>query len=100
DCREVHEDIRAAVLGRDEAKPLGVVEPFHCAVLHVSPYLVWMRCAYAPLRPPGRTLASMQSMPGGCNHPDSTAVTSAGSPADAASTLASTSSSVITSLVS
>src|SRR3546814_15213946 len=41
DCREVHEDIRAAVLGCDEAEALGVVEPFHCAVLHVSPYLVW-----------------------------------------------------------
>src|SRR3546814_6460271 len=39
DCREVHEDIRAAVLGCDEAEALGVVEPFHCAVLHVSPYL-------------------------------------------------------------
>src|SRR3546814_13230412 len=37
DCREVHEDIRAAVLGCDEAEALGVVEPFHCAVLHVSP---------------------------------------------------------------
>src|SRR5690606_38643749 len=60
DRREVHEDIRAAVLGCDEAEALGVVEPFHCAVLHDSPYLVWMRCACNPLRSPGRTAASMQ----------------------------------------
>src|SRR5690606_12914189 len=52
DRREVHEDIRAAVLGCDEAEALGVVEPFHCAVLHDSPYLVWMRCTYAPCGPP------------------------------------------------
>src|SRR5690606_2708746 len=99
DRREVHEDIRAAVLGCDETEALGVVEPFHCAVLHDSPSLVWMRCACNPLRSPGRTAASMQSKPGGCNHPVNIRVTSAGSPDDAASTFASTSCSVITSSI-
>src|SRR3546814_19593982 len=61
DCREVHEDIRAAVLGCDEAEALGVVDTFHCAVLHVSPYLVWIRLACAPLQSPERTAASMRS---------------------------------------
>src|SRR3546814_12567876 len=90
DCREVHEDIRAAVLGCDEAEALGVVEPFHCAVLHVSPYLVWMRCACAPLPSPDRTAARMHSMHGGCHHPDNICVTRAGRQDAAAPTLAST----------
>src|SRR5687767_7828658 len=38
DRREMHEDIGAAVLRCDEAEAFCVVEPFHCAVLHDSPY--------------------------------------------------------------
>ena len=34
DRGEVHEQIRAAILWRDETEALGVVEPFHGAVLH------------------------------------------------------------------
>src|SRR5690606_40821626 len=40
DCRIVHEHIGAAVLGRDEAETLGVVEPLHGAVLHIAADLV------------------------------------------------------------
>jgi len=32
DGTEVHEDVLAAVLGRDEAEPLGLVEPFDGAL--------------------------------------------------------------------
>src|SRR5690606_12129743 len=40
DRRIVHEHVGAAVLGRDEAETLGVVEPLHGAVLHIAADLV------------------------------------------------------------
>src|SRR3546814_15018054 len=86
DCREVHEDIRPAVLGCAKAEALGVVEPFHCAVLPVSPSLVWMRCPCAPSQSPARTRARLHRLPGGCHHPDHICVTRSGRTAAQAST--------------
>src|SRR5690606_21935563 len=50
--RIVHEHVGAAVLGGDEAEPLGVVEPLHGAVLHSDADLV-LDGMRAPGRSPG-----------------------------------------------
>lgn len=36
DCREVSEEVFAAIIGSDEAETLGVVEPFNCAGSHAE----------------------------------------------------------------
>src|SRR5690606_28358377 len=91
----MHEDIRAAVFRCEEPEALGVVEPLHCAVLHDSFHLVWMRLRVARVQGARTHGPSMQSNPADFNHPAASAETSPGSPDDAASTLATTSSSVI-----
>src|SRR5690606_5777749 len=99
DRRIVHEHVGAAVFGSDEAETLGVVEPLHCAVLHDSFYLVWMRLRMPTCKGPGTHCPSMQRLRAACNHPTSMAPTRAGSFAEAAATLASTSSRVMISSV-
>src|SRR5690554_2321971 len=98
DRRIMDEHIRAAVFRRDEPEPLGVVEPLHCAVLHDSSNLVMAGGARSAIQqPPSPDQPSMQSIRGVCNHRARSADTSAGMPAEAAATFASTSSRVMVS---
>ena len=44
DCRVVHEDI-FAVLARDKAEALRVIEPLHGTLFHTSVYFLILNCA-------------------------------------------------------
>src|SRR5690606_8703302 len=80
--RIVHEHVGAAVLGGDEAEPLGVVEPLHGAVLHSDADLVLdgMRARVAPRR----TARVCKRPAPPCNHPASNAASRRETPAVAA----------------
>src|SRR5690606_27473283 len=95
DRRVVHEHAGAAVFRGDEAEPLGVVEPLHCAVLHELCDLVWMRCVRLSAQAHvAEYAAPVQPCKGGCS---TRARSNPATPAVAAATLDSTSSRVITS---
>src|SRR5690606_39815206 len=92
------ERLRAAVLRRDDPEPLGVVEPLHGAVFHDASTPVMAGGAGSAIQQrPSPDQPSMQSTRGVCNHRARSADTSAGMPAEAAATFASTSSRVMVS---
>src|SRR5690606_280323 len=104
DRGKVGEHVRTALLRGNKAKSLGVVEPLHGAVQHILCDLVDWGFVRTP-RPGGRP-RSMQTEPALDNGPPTctqrgglarSACSSAGSPAEAAATLSSTSCRVMTS---
>src|SRR5690606_28345616 len=96
--RRMDEHMRAAVFRRDEPEPLGVGEPLHCAVLHDPPKLVMAGGARSAIQqPPPPDQPSMPSIRSVWHHRARSAHTSAGMPAEAAATFASTSSRVMVS---
>src|SRR5690606_2652588 len=66
DRGEMHENVCAAVLGRDEAEALGVVEPLHGAVLHGCDDLLRKRSMRAEACGGGRTAREYATNPRAC----------------------------------